>query len=146
MKFGRLSGNEKDSIRDKIEHSTLDQDDVLKEASRLISQLSKQLGVIITPQIDEGIFQRMELVSLTSDRLLVIITIQTGMLKTITMDYRLPLSPWMFVDATAAIGMAQRLGLGKFRHLENQSLWLQESIQDKGIELSKVYGPAIRQI
>ena len=86
IKFGRLSTNEKGSIRDMIEQNTLDQDDVLKEASRILSQLSKQLGVIITPQIDEGIFQRMELISLTTERLLVVITIQTGMIKTITME------------------------------------------------------------
>ena len=27
-------------------------------------------------------------------------------LKAMTMDYNKPLSPWMFVDATAAIGVA----------------------------------------
>ena len=49
-------------------------------------------------------------------------------LKAMTMDYDKPLSPWMFVDATAAIGVAQRVGLGKLRHLETQSLWLQEAM------------------
>ena len=29
-------------------------------------------------------------------------------LKAMTEDYRKPLSPWMYVDATAAIGVAQR--------------------------------------
>ena len=41
-------------------------------------------------------------------------------LKAMTMDYCEPLSPWMLVDATAAIGVAQRVGLGKLRHLETQ--------------------------
>ncbi len=86
IRFGRLSSDEKGSIREMIEQSTLDQDDVLKDASRILSQLSRQLGIIVTPQIDEGIFQRMELISLTSDRLLVVITIQTGMIKTITLE------------------------------------------------------------
>ena len=45
-------------------------------------------------------------------------------LKAMTMDYNKPLSPWMFVDATTAIGVAQRDGQGKLRHLETQSLWL----------------------
>ena len=62
-------------------------------------------------------------------------------LKAMTMDYNKPLSPWMFVDATAAIGVAQRVGLGKLRHLETQSLWLQEAVRDKRIGLSKVHGP-----
>ena len=62
-------------------------------------------------------------------------------LKAMTMDYKKPLSPWMFVDATAAIGVAQRVGLGKLRHLETQSLWLQEAVRDKRVGLSKVHGP-----
>ena len=62
-------------------------------------------------------------------------------LKAMTMDYHKPLDPWMFVDATAAIGVAQRVGLGKLRHLETQSLWLQEAVRDKRIGLSKVHGP-----
>ena len=61
-------------------------------------------------------------------------------LKATAMDYRKPLSPKMFVDATAAIGVAQRLGLGMLRHLETQSLWLQEAVRDKRIGLSKVHG------
>ena len=62
-------------------------------------------------------------------------------LMAMTMDYNKPLSPWMFVDATAAIGVAERVGLGKLRHLETQSFWLQEAVRDKCIGLSKVHGP-----
>ena len=62
-------------------------------------------------------------------------------LKAMTMDYHKPLSPWMFVDSTAAIGVAQRVGLSKLRHLETQSLWLQEAVRDKRIGLSKLHGP-----
>ena len=47
-----------------------------------------------------------------------------------TDDNKRPLNPWMYVDAAAAIGVAQRVGLGKLRHLETQSLWLQESVRD----------------
>ena len=47
----------------------------------------------------------------------------------------------MFVDATAAIGVFQRIGLGKLRHLATQSLWLQEAVRDNRIGLSNVHGP-----
>ncbi len=61
--------------------------------------------------------------------------------KAMTEDYRKPLSPWMYADATATIGVAQKMGLGKLRHLEKQSLWLQEAVRDKRVGLSKVHGP-----
>ena len=40
----------------------------------------------------------------------------------------------MFVDATAAIGVLQRIGLGKLCHLETQSHWLEEAVRDKRID------------
>ena len=58
-----------------------------------------------------------------------------------TEDYLRLLSPWMYVDATAAIGVAQRVGLDKLRHLDTQSLWLQEAVRDKRVGLSEVHGP-----
>ena len=52
---------------------------------------------------------------------------------------------WMYVDASAAIGVAQRKGLGKIRHLHTQSLWVQDAVRDKRVFLDKVpgaYNPA----
>ena len=43
-------------------------------------------------------------------------------------------------DASAAIGIASRHGLGKVRHIEVTQLWLQQKVQDKHILLSKVDG------
>ena len=40
-------------------------------------------------------------------------------------------------DATAAIGMAHRLGLGKVRHLAVADLWIQERVRAGDIKLSK---------
>ena len=39
--------------------------------------------------------------------------------------------PWMYVDASAAMGIAQRKGLGKIRHLHTQSLWMQDAVREK---------------
>ena len=43
-------------------------------------------------------------------------------------------------DATAAIGIARRRGLGKIRHLDVEDLWVQAKVRDKTIELVKVLG------
>ena len=61
-------------------------------------------------------------------------------LKAMLQDYQAPLDPWLFVDASAAIGVAQRSGLGKIRHLDTGSLWLQQAVKEKQIGLSKVKG------
>jgi hypothetical protein len=43
-------------------------------------------------------------------------------------------------DATAAIGIARRRGLGKIRHLDCSDLWIQEKVRNKQVSLHKVLG------
>ena len=41
-------------------------------------------------------------------------------------------------DASAAIGIANRVGIGKVRHIEVNQLWLQEKVYEGEIETMKV--------
>ena len=43
-------------------------------------------------------------------------------------------------DATAAIGIARRRGLGKLRHLDVEDLWIQEKIRNKEVDICKALG------
>ena len=43
-------------------------------------------------------------------------------------------------DATAAIGIARRRGMGKIRHLDCSDLWVQEKIRSEKIEVVKILG------
>ena len=61
-------------------------------------------------------------------------------LKAMTEDYCDQVDPWLYVDASAAIGVAQRTGLGKIRHLDTGSLWLQQAVKNKKIGILKVKG------
>ena len=46
----------------------------------------------------------------------------------------------LHADATAAIGICRRRGLGKIRHLAVADLWIQDKIKTKDIGLEKVLG------
>ena len=46
----------------------------------------------------------------------------------------------VLVDASAALGVAQRQGLGKLRHLQTGALWIQEQEIKRRMKLSKVAG------
>ena len=48
----------------------------------------------------------------------------------------------VFVDSTAAKGVASRVGIGKVRHLEVRFLWLQELVQLREVRVLKVRGDA----
>ena len=43
-------------------------------------------------------------------------------------------------DASAAIGIASRRGLGKIRHLEVSQLWLQQRVAGEELKIDKVKG------
>jgi hypothetical protein len=45
------------------------------------------------------------------------------------------------MDASAAIGMAQRTGLNKVRHVEVDVLWLQEQQARRLLPIEKIPGP-----
>ena len=46
----------------------------------------------------------------------------------------------MHSDATAAIGIAKRRGVGKIRHLSTADLWIQERQREGQLEICKVLG------
>ena len=46
----------------------------------------------------------------------------------------------LFVDASAAIGVAQRKGLGRIRHLDTQALWIQDAVRQQKVALNKSKG------
>ena len=46
----------------------------------------------------------------------------------------------LLTDASAAIGIVRRRGLGKVRHLDVTDLWVQEQVRSKEIDIQKVAG------
>ena len=54
------------------------------------------------------------------------------------LNVHLPVRAW--TDSSAALGIATRSGLGKIRHLETHTLWLQEKVRTGAITVKKVRG------
>jgi hypothetical protein len=55
-------------------------------------------------------------------------------------DAGLELKLRVWTDSSAAIGTSSRQGLGKLRHVECHSLWLQQRLRRKELELRKIPG------
>ena len=55
-------------------------------------------------------------------------------------DLGLQLTVTVHADASAAIGIAQRRGVGKVRHIEVHQLWLQDRVSRGDIRIRKVDG------
>ena len=46
----------------------------------------------------------------------------------------------IYADASAALGIIHRKGLGKVRHIDTNTLWIQQAARSKRIEYIKVNG------
>jgi len=85
MHVDALSRKEQDSIREAL-NSREAEDELLKESSRLIGKISRQLCVISSPKLASGTLERLELVSLSGPRVLVVIAIKSGLVRTMMLE------------------------------------------------------------
>ena len=46
----------------------------------------------------------------------------------------------VWTDSSAAVGICSRQGLGKLRHLDTHTLWIQQAVRSKRVDLRKVAG------
>ena len=59
---------------------------LIGQVSKVIADVSHQLGVGLTPRFQKGMFRSLEMVQLSESRLLLILTIQSGLVKTMVME------------------------------------------------------------
>jgi hypothetical protein len=60
--------------------------------------------------------------------------------QSIMSDFGLKVPVRVWTDSSAAIGISSRSGLGKLRHLETHTLWVQEKVRTGAIQVRKVRG------
>lgn len=85
MEIDRISLEIQSTIKNQL-HGSADTDNILRIASKLLGTISHQLGVVSAPNLTSGIFEKLELMQISSTRLLVIISIKSGIVKTIMME------------------------------------------------------------
>ena len=65
---------------------------------------------------------------------------ETSAMAAYAKDLALSLECELFCDSSAALGIAQRAGIGKVRHLRTQGLWVQEVRVGGRIQYRKMLG------
>ena len=85
MEIQALSEVDKREIEQQLA-GTNDPDTMLRETSKLLGKISKQLSIVSSPHIGSGVFEKLELIPISSSRVLVVISIRTGLVKTIMME------------------------------------------------------------
>ncbi|MEX0772903.1 MAG: heat-inducible transcriptional repressor HrcA [Balneolales bacterium] len=86
MKVSDLSVIEKDSLDKLNSFINVDMDDAVKSAARILARLSNLLAVVVAPKLAAGYFRKIELISLSSNRLMIVLSVESGLIKTISVE------------------------------------------------------------
>jgi len=87
MKLEDLPIKEKKFIeQDLLNVSQEDVEEILNKSCQALCKVSHLLGVVLSPRFFLGRFKKLELVKLSDNHLLVIISIEAGLVKTITLE------------------------------------------------------------
>jgi heat-inducible transcriptional repressor len=86
MEAPTLSPLEKQVLRQEIERLMGDPDGVLRESSRILGKLSSLLGLVLSPRLDSGVLERLELVPLSSSRIMFVLSVRGSLVKTIILE------------------------------------------------------------
>ena len=86
MDIEKLNSKEKNLI-DRSLNILLDEtDELVKVTSKLLSSITRQIACVTYPNLESGTLEKIQIISLTSTRILVVISIKSGLVKTITME------------------------------------------------------------
>ena len=98
----RLSPAARRSIVEQLSRFAEDVDLIIDQASRVLSNISSQLGVVLAPRFTQGRLEKIELVSVSDEKILVILTIGSGLVKTIIVELEERVEPHL-LDAVRQI-------------------------------------------
>lgn len=86
MELQKLKSSEKGAISKSFESLPTDTDELVKLTSSLLSTITKQLACVTYPKLDSGILEKLQIVSLSSTKILIVVSIKSGIVKTITLE------------------------------------------------------------
>lgn len=81
LEVRRLTKFEKEQIRQKYRFTQVEITDLLKDTSQILSDISKQISVVVAPRFVANIFKHIEFINLSKKRILVIFVSQNGIVQ-----------------------------------------------------------------
>lgn len=79
---------ERDKLAEEISSGGSAIETILRRAAQSLGVLTQELGLALGPRLDQTILQRLELVRLTSEKLILVLTLRGGTVRTIFIEIR----------------------------------------------------------
>lgn len=112
-----IVGAERDRLRDDIAQSNSTIETILRRAAQSLGVLTQELGVALGPRLDASMLRRVELVQVGVDRLLLVLTLDGGVVRTVFVEVRGMLADSALLEVTRVLN--ERLAGCTLRELRN---------------------------
>ena len=86
MKPPRVGAAQSEQIREELagERAVIEQ--ILARAAQVLGVLTNELGVAVSPSLEEALLERLDLLQVSSDRLLLVLALKSGVVRTIFVE------------------------------------------------------------
>jgi heat-inducible transcriptional repressor len=112
---------------------------LILHATRALSVISNELGIAVAPRIEEAVLERLELVHVSSNKVLLVASIHGGVVRTVYVDLPIEVPPETLV--TVALALNERLA-GQTLHEIRRTLpdrLRDTSVEGTGAELMNIF-------
>jgi heat-inducible transcriptional repressor len=86
MRLSPPSNEERNTLRSELVGTRSAVEEVLRRAAQVLGVLTQELGVAVAPALDQMVMERLELVQVTSERLLLVFNLRSGVVRTIFVE------------------------------------------------------------
>lgn len=127
MRLPQVSRSDSHQIREELSGDRNAVDQILARAAQVLGVLTKELGVAVSPSLDEAVLERLELLQVSSERLLLVLVLKSGAVRTIFVEVPAQLESQTVVEV--AVVLNGRLAGLKLREIRAT---LSERLRDAG--------------
>lgn len=82
----KLDNQMKQLINVNLGSAASDTEDLLKITTHILSDLTNQLAMVTYPKFEQAVLEKIQIVQLSSTRILVVVTVKSGLIRTITLE------------------------------------------------------------
>jgi len=119
----KLNKIDKEKIEKNIAKEYVGIDQILEQTSRVLGDISRQLGIAISPRFESGILTRLELIPVADKRILVVLVMKSGLARTMLLEVESELSDKGLIETASVLNERLcGLSIGEIRNALKERL------------------------
>jgi heat-inducible transcriptional repressor len=86
MKPPRVAAAQSEQIREELSGERAVVEEILARAAQVLGVLTSELGVAVSPSLEQAVLERLDLLQVSSERLLLVLALKSGVVRTIFVE------------------------------------------------------------